>query len=212
MSVLYDKKLQPLKLFSLLTHNEVWSGSPAKMDSIPSRSMHMKHEVFVWTDCSTWNESVARASDPSLWYFFVFLTIHSKHKSKPIRGNCLPQWVLKKTACLEMWVECFCVFIHLALLHFLFCALPHTIHRNEMGRQTATGDDGVILVVTVEREIIYVCCWFSLHSFILFCMVICHQTSGPSELCCGTVPVSEFLTRRNLGLGKNVSDFGRSFA
>lgn len=104
------------------------------------------------------------------------------------------------------------MFIHLALLHFLFCALPHTIHRNEMGRQTATGDDGVILVVTVEREIIYVCCWFSLHSFILFCMVICHQTSGPSESCCGTVPVSEFLTRRNLGLGKNVSDFGRSFA
>lgn len=104
------------------------------------------------------------------------------------------------------------MFIHLALLHVLFCALPHTIHRDEMGRETAASDDGVILVVTAEREIIRVCCWFSLHSFILFCMVNCHQASGFSEWCCGTVPVSEFLTRRNLSFSKNVSDFGKSFA
>lgn len=152
------------------------------MDSIPSRSMlHMKHEVFVWTDCSTWIESVARRSHLFLWYFFVFMTIHSKHKSKPIAGNCLPQWILKKLRVLSCGFSAsVCSFtLYHCTQFFVLYHIPNIemkLRKNQLQVMMC-----VILVVIMETEIIHVCCRFSLHSFIMFCVVNCHQASGSSE-------------------------------
>lgn len=171
------------------------------MDGIASRSMlYMKHKVFVWTDCSMWNEYCYSIKSILMRFFFSWQFIQST-KFKLVPENCFPQWILKRL----QRVSCGWMFLYVnspyTTTPILWFKTYRSLHRNQMGRgRQLQVVMFITLVMTMEWEITHPCVLLGLFCSLSFlmCIVNCHLTSGCSEWYCETSPDSELLVKNKL--------------